>query len=92
MERYWYFLIPAILICLIPSEAINETTKKWIPNEKKRAKCFMGILICMAVYFTVLLFFVTENIPLGFRWTMCLFPITSVAIGFLIGKFLNKKK
>ena len=45
MEKYWYYLIPAILMCLIPSDTINETTKKWIPNEKKRARLFMVILL-----------------------------------------------
>ena len=92
MLKYWYFLLPAILMCLIPSETINETSRKWIPNEKKRANFFMGILIGMAVFYTVILFFVTENIPLNFRLPMCLFPIAGVAIGFLIGKHGNKKK
>ena len=92
MLKYWYFLLPAVLMCLIPSDTINETTKKWIPNEKKRAKFFMGILIGMAVFYTVVLFFVTKNIPLGFRLPMCLFPIAGVIIGFLIGKSIKKKK
>lgn len=92
MLKYWYFLLPAILMCLIPSDVINEITKKWIPNEKKRAKFFMGILIGMAVFYTVILFFVTDNIPLNFRLPMCLLPIAGVAIGFLIGKYVNKKK
>lgn len=92
MERYWYFLIPAIVMCLIPSNTINETTKKWIPHEKKRAKFFMGILIGMSVCFTVFLFFVSKNIPLGSRLPMCLFPVIGVGLGFLIGRFLNKKK
>ena len=92
MEKYWYYLIPAILMCLIPSDTINETTKKWIPNEKKRARLFLGILLGMAVFFMVLLFFVSRNIPLSFRLPMCLFPVIGVGLGFLIGRFLNRKK
>ena len=92
MLKYWYFLLPAIVLCLIPSETINETTKKWFPDEKKRAKFFMGILIGMAVFFTVLLFFITENIPLNFRLPMCLFPILGVVLGLLIAKVINRKK
>ena len=92
MIKYWYFLIPAILMCLIPSEVINETTRKWIPDEKKRAKFFMGILIGMAVFYTVILFFVTENIPMGLRLPLCLFPLIGVGLGLLIARFVNNKK
>ena len=91
MEKYWYFLIPAILIALLPADAVNRATKKWIPDEKKRARFFLGILLAMSVFFTVLLFFVTKNIPLGFRLPMCLFPVVSVTVGFLIGRFVSKK-
>ena len=92
MVKYWYFLIPAILLCLVPSEKINEVTKKWIPDEKKRARFFLGILIGMAVCSTIVLFFVSKNIPWSFRLPMCLFPLAGVGIGFLIGKHVNKKK
>lgn len=91
-EDYWYIVIPGILLSLIPAKTINQLTKKWIPDEKKRAKFFMSILIGMSVFFTMLLFFVTENIPLGFRLPMCLFPVISVGLGFFLAKIVNRKK
>ena len=92
MLKYWYFLLPAILMALIPSETIDKTTKKWIPDDRKRAKFFMGILIAMATFFTILLLLVTKNIPLGFRIPMSVFPLVGVGLSLLIAKFINKKK
>ena len=92
MLKYWYFLLPAILMALIPSETIDRNTKKWIPDERKRAKFFIGILIAMAIFFTIFLLVVTKHIPWGIRLPLSIFPLISVGLGFLIGKFLNKKK
>lgn len=91
-ENYWYFLLPVILMALIPGETINTVTKKWIPDEKKRAKFFMDILTgCMTIT-TVLLFLVSENIPCHVRLPLCLFPLVSVGLGFLVGRYLKKDK
>lgn len=92
MVEYWYFLLPVILVALIPSETINSVTKKWIPDEIKRAKFFMGILVGMMALTTVFLLLVSKNIPWGFRLPMCLFPLAGVGFGFLIGRFLHKDK
>lgn len=92
MVKYWYFLLPAILMALIPSETINTVTKKWIPDEKKRAKVFLGILVGICVLTTVFLFLVSENIPWHVRLPLCLFPLVSVGLGFLLGKFFSRKK
>ena len=92
MLKYWYFLLPAILMALIPSETIDRNTKKWIPDERKRAKFFIGILIAMAIFFTIFLLVVTKQIPWGIRLPLSIFPLISVGLGFLIGKFLNMKK
>ena len=92
MVKYWYFLLPAILMALIPSETINTVTKKWIPDEKKRAKVFLGILVGICVLTTVFLFLVSENIPWHVRLPLCLFPLVSVGLGFLFGKFFSRKK
>lgn len=92
MVKYWYFLLPAILMALIPSETINTVTKKWIPDEKKRAKVFLGILVGICVLTTVFLFLVSENIPWHVRLPVCLFPLVSVGLGFLLGKFFSRKK
>lgn len=92
MVKYWYFLLPAILMALIPSETINTVTKKWIPDEKKRAKVFLGILVGICVLTTVFLFLVSENIPWHVRLPICLFPLVSVGLGFLLGKFFSRKK
>ncbi|MBR1972177.1 MAG: hypothetical protein IKA16_01925 [Oscillospiraceae bacterium] len=92
MVKYWYFLLPAILMALIPGETINTVTKKWIPDEKKRAKFFMGILTGCMTLTTVLLFLVSENIPWHVRLPLCLFPLVSVGLGFLLGKFFSRKK
>lgn len=91
-EDYWYFLLPAILMALIPGEAINNVTRKWIPDEKKRAKFFMAILVGFMTLTTILLFLVSENIPWHFRLPICLLPLVGVGLGFLIGKFFSKKK
>ena len=92
MSKYWYFLLPAILCAIIPSDWIDKTTKKLIPDDKKRAKVFFGILIGMAVFFTVWLFLITQNIPQPVRFLLSLFPLASVGLGLLIGKMLNKFK
>ena len=92
MLRYWYFLLPAILMALIPSDTIDKATKKWIPDDKNRAKFFLGILIAMAAFFTVFLLLITRNIPWGLRLPMSVFPLVSVGLGLLIGRFINKKK
>ena len=92
MVKYWYFLLPAILVALIPSQAINTLTKKWIPDEKKRAKFFMGVLIGMIVLTTIFLILVSRNIPWHFRLPMCLFPLASLGLGIIVGKFCSKKK
>jgi len=92
MVKYWYFLLPAILLCLIPTEKIDAVTKKWIPDEKKRAKFFLGILVTMAAFFTVLLFLVSRNIPWTLRIPLSCFPLISVGIGFLLGRFWKNKK
>ena len=92
MVKYWYFLLPAILMALIPSETINTVTKKWIPDEKKRAKVFLGILVGICVLTTVFLFLVSENIPWHVRLPICLFPLVSVGLGVLLGKFFSRKK
>ena len=89
---YWYFLLPAILMALIPGDALNKATKKWIPDEKKRAKFFMGMLIAFLTITTVLLLLVSENIPWHFRLSICLFPALGVGLGFLLGKFFTRKK
>lgn len=92
MVKYWYFLLPAILMALIPSETINTVTKKWIPDKKKRAKVFLAILVGICVLTTVFLFLVSENIPWHVRLPLCLFPLVSVGLGFLLGKFFSRKK
>lgn len=92
MVKYWYFLLPAILMALIPGETINTVTKKWIPDEKKRAKVFLVILVDICVLTTVFLFLVSENIPWHVRLPVCLFPLVSVGLGFLLGKFFSRKK
>lgn len=92
MVKYWYFLLPAILMALIPGETTNTVTKKWIPDEKKRAKVFLVILVGICVLTTVFLFLVSENIPWHVRLPVCLFPLVSVGLGFLLGKFFSRKK
>ena len=92
MVKYWYFLLPAILMALIPGETINTVTKKWIPDVKKRAKVFLGILVGICVLTTVFLFLVSENIPWHVRLPLCLFPLVSVGLGFLLGKIFSRKK
>lgn len=92
MIKYWYFLLPAILMSLIPSDALNKATKKLIPDEKKRAKFFMGILIAFLTITTVLLLLVSKNIPWHLRLPICLFPALGVGLGFVIGKLFTRKK
>lgn len=92
MVEHWYFLLPAILVALIPSETINTVTKKWIPDEKKRAKFFMGILVGIMVITTIFLFLVSQNIPWHVRLPICLFPLISLGLGIFLEKLFSKKK
>ena len=92
MLKYWYFLLPAILMALIPGETIDKATKKWIPDDKKRSKFFLGLLVGMCVLTTLFLFLISQNIPWHVRLPLCLFPALGVGLGFLIGKFFTRKK
>jgi len=80
------------LLCLIPTEKIDAVTKQWIPDEKMRAKFFLGFLIAMAVLFTILLLLVSPNTPWILRIPLSCFPLISVGIGFLLGRFWKNKK
>lgn len=91
MLKYWYVLLP-ILMALIPSDAIDKATKKWIPDEKKRAKFFLGLLTAMAAFFTILLLLITKNIPWRLRISMSVCPLVGVGLGLLIARLVNKKK
>ena len=91
MEKYWYFLIPAILCAFIPTNAIDKFTRAWIPDGKKRARFFLLVLTVMCLFFTVCLLFVTENLPWGIRLLLSLFPLVSLIIGFFIGKYSHRK-
>ena len=91
MEKYWYFLIPAILCALTPASALDNVTRKWIPDDKKRAKFFLTVLVVMCLFFTVCLLFVTKDLPWGIRLPLSLFPLVSLVIGFFIGKYRHGK-
>ena len=91
MEKYWYFLIPAILCAIVPSTAIDNVTRKWFPDDKKRAKFFLTVLTVMCLCYTVCLLFVTKNLPWGIRLPLSLFPLAGLIIGFFIGKYRHRK-
>ena len=92
MTDSWYFLLPAILAAIIPSREIEEYTKKRIPNDQKRAKINLVFLISMAVFFSVILFLITDAMPIHIRITLSAVPIAGVGIGVLIAKLFKKAK
>ena len=80
MAKYWYFLLPAILCAIIPSKSIDAATRKWIPDDKKRAKFFMLVLIAMCLFYTVCLLSVTANLPWAIRLPLSLFPLMALGL------------
>ena len=91
METYWYFLLPAILCAIIPTSAIDRVTRKWIPEDKKRAKFFLTVLTVMCLCYTVCLLFVTKNLPWGIRLPLSFFPMLALALGLFIGIHRHRK-
>ena len=91
MLKYWYFLLPAILCAIVPSETIDRATRKWIPDNKKRAKFFLLVLTGMCLFYSVALLLVTKNLPWGVRIPLALFPLLALGLGLLMGKFLHRK-
>ena len=91
MEKYWYFLLPAILCAMIPANTIDKVTRKWIPDNKKRAKFFLLVLTAMCLFFTLYLLFVTKDLPCGIRLPLSLFPLICLIIGFFVGKYRHRR-
>lgn len=93
MSKYWYFLLPAILTA-VSSEAIDKAMKKWIPNDRKRAKFYQGFLFAMTVFYGIWIWLMTKDIfPLPLCLFLSGFPLACAGIGTLIAwKRHNKNK
>lgn len=91
MKKYWYIFLLAMLVAA-SSEQLDKITKKWIPDDVKRAKLYQRILICMAVLYSVIMFFITKNIfPLPVSLFFSGFPVICVTAGALYAYFKHKK-
>lgn len=89
MDKYWYFLI-AILIAA-SSESLDKATKKWIPDNRKRAKFYQGILFSMATFYSIVMFFVTKAIfPLPISIFLSGFPVICIIAGTLYSYFKHR--
>ena len=91
MKKYWFYLLIAILLCC-SSHWLDTMTKKWIPNDLKRAKFYQKILFLTSLLYTIIMFFIMKNIfPLPVTLLLSCFPLICVGLGTLYTWFKHKK-
>ena len=92
MGKHWYIFLLAILVAS-SSEFLDKATKKWIPNDLKRAKFYQYVLFTMSGLYAIIVFIVTKSIfPLPVSVLLSGFPIVCVAVGTLYAYFKQKHK
>ena len=90
MGKYWYYLLLAVLVAC-SSEWLDKATRKWIPDNLKRARFYQGVLFTMAGLYTVIMFIVTKDVfPLPVSLFLSGFPIVCVLLGALIARKKHK--
>ena len=91
MKKYWYIFLLAMLVAA-SSEQLDKATKKWIPDDRKRAKLYQGILLAMTALYSIIMFFVTKDIfSLPVSLFLSGFPVICAIAGTLYAYFKHKK-
>ena len=91
MKKYWFFLLIAILLSS-SSHALDRMTRKWIPDDLKRAKFYQKILFLTSSLYTIIMFFIMKNIfPLPVTLFLSCFPLVCVGLGTLYAWFKHKE-
>ena len=91
MKKYWFIFLVAMLVAA-SSESLDRATKKWIPDDRKRAKLYQGILFGMAALYSIIMFFITRDIfHLPVSLFLSGFPLICVIAGALYAYFKYKE-
>ena len=91
MKKYWFIFLLAMLVAA-SSESLDKATKKWIPDDRKRAKLYQRILIGMAVLYSIIMFFITKDIfSLPVSLFLSGFPVICVLAGTLYAYLKHRK-
>ena len=92
MKKYWFFLLIAILLSC-SSNTLDRMTRKWIPDDLKRAKLYQAILFVTAFTYAIIMFIIMRNIfPLPITLFLAGFPVICVGLGILYAWFKHNKK
>ena len=92
MSKYWYIFLLTILVAS-SSNTLDRATKKWIPDDLKRAKFYQGVLFTMALLYGIIMFIVTKDtFALPLSLFLSGFPIVCVTLGTLYAYFKHKHK
>ena len=90
MKKYWFIFLIAMLVAA-SSEQLDKATKKWIPDNVKRAKLYQRILIGMAVLYSIIMFYITKDIFfLPVALFLSGFPVICVLAGMLYAYFKHR--
>ena len=90
MKKYWFLFLIAMLVAA-SSEELDRAAKKWIPDNVKRARLYQGILIGMAVLYSIIMFFIAKDIfSLPVALFLSGFPVICVIAGTLYSYFKHK--
>lgn len=90
MKKYWFLFLIAMLVAA-SSEQLDKATKKWIPDDLKRAKLYQGILFSMAILYGIILFFLTKDtFYLPVSLLLSGFPVICILAGTLYAYFKHR--
>lgn len=92
MSKYWYLFLLAVLVAS-SSDLLDKATKKWIPDDLKRAKFYRCVLFTMTILYAIIMFIVTKDtFALPLSLFLSGFPIICATLGTLYAQFKHKRK